>query len=48
VLDKPNEAMEVLRKSPDQVLLEASRWPDLAEFRRDSRFQDLMASRKPK
>ncbi len=37
-------AFEILRNSPDSVLMAAIAWPDLADLRKDSRFQQLAAS----
>jgi len=41
-------ALDVLRSSSDDVLVDAARWPDLADLHHDSRFQQLLASRKVK
>jgi Flp pilus assembly protein TadD len=41
-LDKRNDAIEILKKSPDVVLLEVFRWPDLADLHKDSRFKELL------
>ncbi|MBV9770997.1 MAG: tetratricopeptide repeat protein [Bryobacterales bacterium] len=43
-LNRRDDSLAVLRASPDAVLLDALRWPDLAELHQDSRFQDLLAS----
>jgi Flp pilus assembly protein TadD/TolB-like protein len=51
-LGQRDNALVTLRTSPDgvkdDVLLDAARWPDLAELQQDSRFQQLLASRKVK
>jgi tetratricopeptide (TPR) repeat protein len=47
-LDRREDTLAILRASPDPVLLEAIRWPDLAELHEDSRFQQLLASRHAK
>jgi serine/threonine-protein kinase len=47
-LDERENALDVLRSSSDDVLLDAARWPDLADLHEDSRFQQLLASRKVK
>jgi eukaryotic-like serine/threonine-protein kinase len=44
-LGRRDDALAVLRDSPDEVLLDAVRWPDLADLQHDSRFQVLLASR---
>jgi serine/threonine protein kinase/Flp pilus assembly protein TadD len=41
-LGQREEALAVLRVSPDDVLLHAARWPDLADLRHDPRFQELL------
>ncbi len=41
-------ALAILRNSSDDVLLDAARWPNLADLHHDSRFQQLLASRKVK
>ncbi|MBV9771801.1 MAG: tetratricopeptide repeat protein [Bryobacterales bacterium] len=43
-LGRRDDTLAILRASPDAVLLDALRWPDLAELHRDSRFQELLAS----
>jgi serine/threonine protein kinase/Flp pilus assembly protein TadD len=47
-LSKREKTLAILRTSPDDVLLDASRWPDLAELHNDSRFQELLTARKLK
>ncbi len=47
-LGQREDALSVLKASPDDVLLDAARWPNLAELHQDSRFQQLLASRKAK
>jgi eukaryotic-like serine/threonine-protein kinase len=51
-LGQRDNALAILRTSPDNVkddvLLDAARWPELAELQRDSRFQQLLASRQVK
>ncbi len=47
-LGQREDALSVLKTSPDDVLLDAARWPDLADLHRDYRFQQLLASRKAK
>jgi hypothetical protein len=47
-LDKRNEALKILSVSPNDVLMDAARWPDLQELHRDSRFKELLASRQIK
>jgi tetratricopeptide (TPR) repeat protein len=43
-LNNRDNAIAVLKTSPVAVLEDAGRFPDLADLRRDSRFQDLKAS----
>src|SRR5262249_8696575 len=43
-LGKPDRALEVLRAAPVEVARELDRHPDLAVFRQDPRFQELIAS----
>jgi eukaryotic-like serine/threonine-protein kinase len=43
-LGRREDALAILRNSPDSVLLAAIGWPDLAELHKDSRFQQLLAS----
>jgi len=47
-LGQRDNALAILRTSSDDVLLDAARWPDLADLHRDSRFQQLLASRQEK
>jgi serine/threonine-protein kinase len=47
-LGQREEALAVLRNSSNDVLVDAARWPDLADLHHDSRFQQLLASRKTK
>jgi eukaryotic-like serine/threonine-protein kinase len=47
-LGQRENTWSVLKTSSDDVLLDAARWPDLAELHQDSRFQQLIASRKTK
>ena len=47
-LGQRDNALAILRTSSDDVLLDAARWPDLADLHRDSRFQQLLASRPEK
>ena len=44
-LGKRDDTLATLRASPDSVLLEVARWPDLADLHQDPRFQQLVASR---
>ncbi|MEO8373426.1 MAG: tetratricopeptide repeat protein, partial [Candidatus Solibacter sp.] len=44
-LHKREDSLRILQNSPAQVLAEVARRKDLAELRRDSRFQDLIDSR---
>jgi eukaryotic-like serine/threonine-protein kinase len=48
MLGNLDQALEILATSPDEVLLDAARWPDLAELQKDSRFRELLASRQIK
>jgi tetratricopeptide (TPR) repeat protein/TolB-like protein len=48
VLGQREGALAILRASSDDVLVDAARWPDLADLHQDSRFQQLLASRKVK
>jgi len=43
-LGRRESALSILQTSPDAVLIDAVRWPDLAELHQDSRFQQLVAS----
>ena len=43
-LGETGRALEILRTTPANVVRELNRHPDLAEFRRDLRFQELLAS----
>jgi eukaryotic-like serine/threonine-protein kinase len=43
-LGETDRALQILRAAPAEVLRELNRHPDLAEFRRDVRFQQLVAS----
>jgi serine/threonine-protein kinase len=47
-LGQRDNALAILRASSDDVVLDAARWPDLADLHQDSRFQQLLASRKAK
>jgi tetratricopeptide (TPR) repeat protein len=47
-LGRREDTLAILQSSPDDVLLEAIRWPDLAELHQDPRFQQLLASRQVK
>ena len=47
-LGQREKSLAILETSADDVLLDAARWPDLAELHKDSRFQHLIASRKGK
>jgi serine/threonine protein kinase/predicted Zn-dependent protease len=42
-LGRRDDALAILRTSSRDVLLDAARWPDLAELHKDSRFQQLLA-----
>jgi tetratricopeptide (TPR) repeat protein len=42
------DSLAVLRASSDDVLMDAARWPGLADLHHDSRFQQLLAQRNPK
>jgi tetratricopeptide (TPR) repeat protein len=44
-LGRREDALDILRSAPDAVIFEAIRWPDLADLHKDSRFQQLLASR---
>jgi Flp pilus assembly protein TadD len=43
-LDQQEDAIKVLMDSPTQVLADVSRFPDLADLRKNSRFLELLAS----
>jgi tetratricopeptide (TPR) repeat protein/TolB-like protein len=47
-LGQREDALAVLRSSSGDVVLDAAHWPDLADLHQDSRFQQLLASRKAK
>jgi serine/threonine-protein kinase len=47
-LGKRDQALDILRNSPDSVLLATQRWPELAGLVKDSRFQLLAASHQVK
>src|SRR5262249_45244104 len=47
-LDRREDTLAVLRKSPSGLIAELSRWPDLADLRQDPRFSALSASREIK
>ena len=47
-LGQRENALAILKASSDDVLVDAARWPDLADLHQDSRFQQLLASRKVK
>jgi hypothetical protein len=47
-LGQREDALAVLRASSDDVVLDAAWWPDLADLHKDSRFQQLLASRRAK
>jgi len=42
-LGRREDALNILRDSPESVLLAASRWPDLAGLHEDSRFKQMLA-----
>lgn len=44
-LRERNETLRVLQDSSPQQLLDVSRWPDLADLQKDSRFLDLLKTR---
>ena len=41
LLGERKETLRVLQDSSPQQLLDVSRWPDLADLQKDSRFLDL-------
>ena len=43
-LGQRDQTLDVLRNSPDGVLADVSRWPDVADLYEDSRFSELLAS----
>jgi len=43
-LGRRDDALSVLAASPPSVLADVSRWPDVADLQRDSRFLQLLAS----
>jgi tetratricopeptide (TPR) repeat protein/TolB-like protein len=43
-LGRREEALNILGMSSDDVLMDAARWPDLAELHQDDRFKKLLAS----
>jgi tetratricopeptide (TPR) repeat protein len=45
VLDRRDDTIRVLAGSPAGVLADLSRWPDVADLHKDSRFRELLASR---
>jgi eukaryotic-like serine/threonine-protein kinase len=47
-LDRRDDALSVLAASPAGVLSDVSRWPDLADLGKDSRFLKLLASHSKK
>jgi Flp pilus assembly protein TadD len=47
-LGQRDDTLAILRTSSDDVLVDAARWPELADLHQDPRFQKLLASRKPK
>jgi serine/threonine-protein kinase len=47
-LGQRKDTLETLNGSPDAVLADLSRWPDVADLRKDSRFLQLLASRQIK
>ncbi len=47
-LGERDDTLAILRTSSDDVLLDAARWPELADLHQDPRFQELLASLKVK
>jgi tetratricopeptide (TPR) repeat protein len=47
-LGRREDTLNVLKDSPHGVLADLSRWPDVADLRRDPRFIELLAKRQPK
>ncbi len=47
-LGRREDTLAVLDASPESVLVEASRYPDLADLQKDSRFLQMLASRRIK
>jgi eukaryotic-like serine/threonine-protein kinase len=47
-LGRRKDTLAVLNTSPSEVIADVSRWPDMADLRRDSRFLHLLASRQIK
>jgi Flp pilus assembly protein TadD len=47
-LGQRDDTLNILRTSSNDVLVDAARWPELADLQQDSRFQKLLASRKVK
>jgi serine/threonine protein kinase/Tfp pilus assembly protein PilF len=48
MLGNLDQALEILTTSPDEVLLDAARLPDLADLHKDPHFRELLASRQIK
>ena len=44
-LGKHDDTLKILAQSPDSVLADLSRWPDVADLHKDSHFQQLLANR---
>jgi serine/threonine protein kinase len=47
-LGQRDDTLTILKTSSDDVLVDAARWPELADLHQDSRFQKLLASLKAK
>jgi eukaryotic-like serine/threonine-protein kinase len=47
-LGKRDDTLKILARSPDAVLADLSRWPDVVDLRKDSHFLQLLANRKIK